>query len=443
MSNQIDILKRLNLMDFLSCHYGLEFRHRGDGYVCLSPFRAEREPSFFIRCVNGHWLFKDFSQGVGGTIFDFVQLKENLPDFKSALSVIRRLLQQPLPSVETEAPADNADVNKSGHDIVGLYQRFRDANVSVCRDYLRHRGIAESLIDELITDKVLVHNRFRDRSYCCFAVFDQHQQLQCLDNHEIGGNGKFVLGRKRAFSCDWSILSSASEVYMTEGIIDYLSLKTLEGTAVIGLALLGKELSFEKGVVGKVERIIAALDDDAGGYSAALDLYESFPDCDIFFYPLEGHNDPNDLLVSRLEAGAKRQLSAKSKAKLYQEFVGSSNKSELARRWGIDRSYMYEVAGECEDAIVERFSNRRRGPHPAGKPKTLEDAYARIAELESAYEAKATEYEKAHCRSEFLELRLHWCEEEVAELRSDKDGDRGQSPRKRHAKKKKKNRLCH
>ena len=80
----IEELKRMNLVEFLTRHYGLEFRRSGAAYVCGSPFQQERHPSFFVRLVGEHWLFKDFSSGYGGSIFDFVRIKENLPDFGSA-----------------------------------------------------------------------------------------------------------------------------------------------------------------------------------------------------------------------------------------------------------------------------------------------------------------------------------------------------------------------
>ena len=78
MDRSVDALKQVNLVDFLSRHYGLEFRRQGAAFACRSPFTEDRRPSFFVRLVKGHWLFKDFSSGAGGTIFDFVRMKERL-----------------------------------------------------------------------------------------------------------------------------------------------------------------------------------------------------------------------------------------------------------------------------------------------------------------------------------------------------------------------------
>jgi DNA primase len=92
MDASVEVLKQVNLVEFLTEHYGLQFRRRGAAFACRSPFTEESKPSFFVRLVGGHWVFKDFSSGAGGTIFDFVRMKENLGNFSEALSYVRRLL---------------------------------------------------------------------------------------------------------------------------------------------------------------------------------------------------------------------------------------------------------------------------------------------------------------------------------------------------------------
>ena len=88
----VEALKRVNLVDFLSRRYGLEFQPKGTAFACRSPFSEDSKPSFFVRLVKGHWLFKDFSSGAAGTIFDFVRMKEGLGGFADALSLVRKLL---------------------------------------------------------------------------------------------------------------------------------------------------------------------------------------------------------------------------------------------------------------------------------------------------------------------------------------------------------------
>lgn len=322
---------------------------------------------------------------------------------------------------------------QSSYDISGLYERFRQEDASLCRQYLIGRGIAENLVNELVAAGIAVHNLYQGKSYCCFAVYDVKGELQCLDNHQIGGEGKFVLGRKNAFSLDWSKFPEAEEVFITESIIDYLSIKTMEGAWLPGLALMGNKLCFDPGLLANTQKILAAVDDDRGGYSLALDLMECFADKELQVYALEGHKDPNELLMAK-----GRRLSPERKLQLYREFLQASNKSELARRWGMDRSYIYEIVAECEKTLLDMFAERRPGRRPSGKPQTLEEAQQRIEELEAKYESMAHEKELLYCSSEFLKLRLKWAEIEAAEARGEMVDEESGPKKKTQVKKKKK-----
>ena len=440
----VEQIKRVNLVDFLGQHYGLELRANGSAHACLSPFTQETHPSFFVRMVDGHWVFKDHSSGLGGTIFDFVQMKEKLPDFSATLRHVRGLLGgNGAAALKAETAGEKVDSSgtaggeQKAADVGALYERFGGEDVSVCRDYLLSRRVSAEVVEQLIGTGLVVHNRYQGRSYCCFAVHDASGALRCLDNHEIGGSGKFVLGRKSVFSLDWAQLPTSETVYVSEGIIDYLSVKTLEAPPVAGLALLGNQLCFEPSLLGRARVIVAAVDDDRGGYAAVVDLQDQYPDCEVRTYPLEGHKDPNELLMA-LSTGTGRKLSAYGRARLYREYLQAPNKGEVARRWGIDRSTMYEIVRQCERVLKEQLEDKKPGPKPKGRPETLEEAWARIAELEQLFESKATDYERAYCDGEFLKLHLQWAREEAAELR-------GQQPsrpatQKPHAKKKQKKR---
>jgi DNA primase len=447
MSLNIDALKRLNLVDFLTEHYGLQFRSIGNEYVCCSPFTAEEKPSFFVRLVDRHWLFKCFSSGHGGSIIDFVRIKENLHSLQEVVAHIAQRISSPFLRDDVSAidDAEREVVCESGseraYDILHLYERFSQADISICREYLLDRGIAESLVNELVAEGILVHNRYSGHSYCCFAVRSAQGELVCLDNHQIDGERKFVLGVKSIFSQDWQQLAKSETVFICESIIDYLSVKSLESSPPPGLALLGNQVNFDPTLLSNARSILAALDDDRGGYSAILDLQEQFCDKEMRIYDLEGHKDPNALLMA-VRSGKKRKLSAKRKLELYREFQQADNRAALARQWGIDRSYMYEIVGECDKILLETFSSRSAGRKPAGKPSSLEDAWQRIEELQAQCEQTATECQRLYCRSEFLQLRLKWAEIEAAKLRGEAVDEEAGVKKKSHIKKKKKKRRC-
>jgi DNA primase len=435
----VEALKQVNLVDFLSNQYGLEFQRKGAAFACRSPFSDDSNPSFFVRLLKGHWVFKDFSSGAAGTIFDFVQIKEGLATFADALSFVRRILSDGLACRrDTEIGKGSPAVSEAGgrYDVNRLYERFRQQDPEVCRRYLLGRGIAADLVDGLIRDGIVVHNRHGGRSWCTFAVRDESGQLSCLDNHAIEGREKFVLGVKIPFSLEWGELKCAKVVFLAEGIIDYLSVKTLELSPPPGMALLGNQLLFEPGLLARAERLLSALDSDQGGRSALLDLSAMCPDKEIEIYDLEGHKDPNEMLMAA-RSGKGRKLSPQRRLQLYREFQQAANKAALAERWGIDRSHLYEIVRDIEDTLVESFSERKAGRPPKGMPGTLAEAHARIRELERQYEREATQREELYCRNEFMAIRLKYAEIEAAEAKGEKVDEDSGAIKKPQVKKKK------
>lgn len=466
----IEYIKRLDMVEFLNRYYGLDFsnsnsmshgkfgRH-GRQYCCLSPFTKESQGSFFVREVDDHWLFKDFSSGYGGSLIDFILLKEGFSQVSEALNHIGKLLGSSScspdarlidSSATSPTPIPWVSERDREYDINVLYSKFRRNDVGNCRDYLFKRGISEELISDLCGRGYLLHNMYKDISYCCFAVFDHSGQLCCLDNHQIEGEGKFVLGNKHPFSMDWKDLPSSDRVFVTESIIDYLSLKTLEGIDFRGIALLGNVINFSSGLFASANEIVSALDGDVGGFRAFLDLEESFSSKElrVSVYDFGDIKDANEHLQAQHKRKESRRLSAQDKLSLYQDFQRCANKTKLAKKWGINRSHMYEVVNECEDFIVSGFSQRRIGRKSVQEPGTLAEARERIKNLEAENRRLDEERERHYVRNEFMKIRMKWNERELAELRgeveveSQSKQESSTSPisknRKKHLKKKKK-----
>ena len=303
-SSGIEAVKRINMVDFLSRYYGLNFSkkdvagHKGGQYCCLSPFKEERNPSFFVREVEGHWLFKDFSSGHGGSLIDFVLLKKGFGQVSEALSYIEHQLSDELEEGKMEVslplPSSSPLSSCKTYDVEGLYNRFRGNDVKRCREYLLSRGISEETVEELCRRELLVHNDYQEHSYCCFAVFNAAGKLCCLDNHQIEGEGKFVLGQKHPFSLDWKELPISDRVFVTESVIDYLSIKTIEGFEFRGVALLGNVVNFSSEIFGSAREIVSALDGDRGGFRAFLDLEEKYNDRMLRVYDFGVSKDANE-----------------------------------------------------------------------------------------------------------------------------------------------------
>ena len=437
-------IKSLDMVEFLSRYYGLAFSSVGSEYACLSPFNDEQKASFFVGLVDGHWLFHDFSSGHSGSLIDFVQLKEGFSQVSEAMVHIGNLLGQNGGDLTARAEVLPHD-SKSGngrYDVNDLYESLRHNSIGICRDYLLGRGIGKEIVQELVSRGILVHNRYRGQSYCCFAVFDGGGELCCLDNHQIDGDGKFVLGKKSIFSLDWEKFSRAERLYVTEGIIDYLSIKTLEGMDIAAIALLGNMVKLDPGLFESVGVIMSALDVDVGGFRGFLQLQETFPDKEFCVYDFSDSKDANEYLQSIRSKGAGGKLSGEDKLLLYKDYMRSENKSEVARRWGINRSYMYEVVRECESLIVEGFSSRRVGRRREGEVSTLAEASERIRELEQQKRRLGEEKERYYARSEFLKIRLKYAQQEGEESADVLSPGRcvPSSNRKKHLKKKRRKR---
>ena len=186
-----------------------------------------------------------------------------------------------------------------------------------------------------------------------------------------------------------------------------------------GLALLGNQLCFEEALLERAETLVSAMDDDRGGDSAVLDLKERYPEKEVRMYDLEGHKDPNELLVA-VRSGKGRTLSPERKLQLYREFQGAANKAELARRWGIDRSHLYEIVRECEQmlgggllAAQARPAAEGEADHAGGSARSGSRSWKRSTS------GRRPSRKSSYCRSEFLAIRLKWAEIEAAELRGE------------------------
>jgi len=432
MSVCIETYKQVNLVEFLTEHYGVKFKKSGSGFVAGSPFGVDKKPSFFVRQLGSHWLFKDFSSGLGGSIIDLVGHLEQLSGVGAILRRLEQLAGGHCAAVVVEKKPSET---RRGYDVGQLYHSFRRQDPDVCRRYLMLRGIDADLVKELISAGEVVHNRYQGKSYCCFAVRDDSGSLQCLDNHEIDGSGKFVLGTKHVYSQDWQELPHAPEVFITEGIIDYLSMKTLEEKKIPGMALLGNQLIFEPDLLSNCARIISALDEDRGGTAAFVDLVNGYPDKEVTQYPLRNYKDPNELLQS----GSRfRRLSPEEKISLYRTFQRSDNRSELARECGLDRSHMYAIVRDVEEMVISGLSSRRPGRRPMDQPQTMPDAWQQIDDLKEQNRNLSLERDETICREEFLKLRLKWSEIEAAELRGEPFDEKTGVLKKKQIKKKRK-----
>ena len=95
-----DIRHKVNIYDLVSPVVGL--KKVGANYRGLSPFNAEKTPSFYV--LPDKNIFKDFSSGEAGDIYKFVQLTERL-NFQEAIEAIAARFNIPVEYEKGNAPS--------------------------------------------------------------------------------------------------------------------------------------------------------------------------------------------------------------------------------------------------------------------------------------------------------------------------------------------------
>ena len=127
-----EVKTRLSIEDVISEYVPL--KRAGRNWKGLSPFSSEKTPSFVVSPEKQIW--KDFSSGKGGSMFDFVMEVEGL-DFKGTLNLLARKA-----GVDLEQYASPSS-KRSGPDKERLYQLL-DASAKFYQvQFSKHRRALE------------------------------------------------------------------------------------------------------------------------------------------------------------------------------------------------------------------------------------------------------------------------------------------------------------
>ena len=128
-------------------------KRAGSSYKGLCPFHGEKTPSFHVNRERG--FFHCFGCGVGGDVFKFIELREQLP----FPEVVRRLAQRVGMQVpEVLAPGDSAAGVAERESLLKLHEAaakwFRDRlagpSGAGARQQLRQRGLSAETIERLM-----------------------------------------------------------------------------------------------------------------------------------------------------------------------------------------------------------------------------------------------------------------------------------------------------
>lgn len=242
--------------------YGLQFRRAGREQVCLSPFKAERTPSFYIDEHKG--LFKDFASGEGGDVIRFVQLMEGI-EFGKALS---RLAADAGMDVDEKLRAERAaayrakqlDDEQRGADAMArnigyayrIWTEARSAHGTLVETYLEARGIDLAAIEQVYGWRVPGSLRFHPA-----LPYRRQGELHCgpamlgIAMREILGVKQFAGVHRTWLSKDGTAKASLSLPKMTLGAM-FGSQSRL--SPVSPLAVVGEGYETTLSVMGELAR---------------------------------------------------------------------------------------------------------------------------------------------------------------------------------------------
>lgn len=142
-----EVKSRLAIEDVIGEY--VELKRAGRNFKGLSPFGAEKTPSFMVSPEKQIW--HDFSSGKGGNVFSFVMEMEGL-DFKGALELLARKAGVDLAQYRGANYAKNAKTKERLYQALDLSAKFYQEHLKRTPDALNYvikkRGLSkETLLD--------------------------------------------------------------------------------------------------------------------------------------------------------------------------------------------------------------------------------------------------------------------------------------------------------
>ncbi|WP_020177761.1 DNA primase [Methylopila sp. M107] len=138
-----DLRQRLPVSEVVG--RSVKLKRQGREYAGLSPFNAEKTPSFFVNDQKG--FYHCFSSGKHGDVFKFLMEVEGLP-FPEAVERIAEMAGVPMPK-DTPEEARRAEARASLLDVMEMAAKFFEAQLqdrvgAAARGYLAGRALNPS-----------------------------------------------------------------------------------------------------------------------------------------------------------------------------------------------------------------------------------------------------------------------------------------------------------
>ncbi len=402
----------------------VKLRKQGREFAGLSPFNAEKTPSFFVNDTKGKWF--DFSAGKNGDIFTFVMETEGL-SFPEAVERLAGEAGVPMPARDPQAEEREKE-RATLYDVLELATQFFEASLqsrvgAAARGYLSGRDIGPDLQrkfrvgyappdraalkeylagknipqDQMIATGLLVSenvpvsfDRFRER--VIFPITDFRGRIVAFGGRALSPDvpAKYLNSPETELFHKGMLLYNganarhaardAGTVVVVEGYVDVIRMVAagFEHTvAPLGTALTDRQLEILWRIA---DEPILCFDGDKAGLRAAyraadLALPQLKPGKSLRFALLPAGQDPDDLIRA---SGAEAMAAILSAARPLVDLVWSretdSGVFDTPERRAALEAKLREIARAIEEESVRRhysqaFAERVAAFFPAAEPE--------------------------------------------------------------------------
>ncbi len=383
----------------------VKLRKQGREFAGLSPFNAEKTPSFFVNDSKGKWF--DFSAGKNGDIFTFLMETDGLT-FPEAVERLAGEAGVPMPARDPEAEAHEKE-RATLHDVLELATQFFEASLNArtgatARGYLTGRDIGPDLQrkfrlgyapadrsalkehlsgkgitqEQMIAAGLLVagpdipvsFDRFRER--VIFPITDFRGRIVAFGGRALSADvpAKYLNSPETELFHKGLLLYNgasarhaahdAGTVVVVEGYVDVIRMVAAgfaHTVAPLGTALTDRQLDI---LWRLADEPILCFDGDKAGLRAAhraagLALPQLKPGKSLRFALLPGGQDPDDLIrASGAEAMAAILAAARPLVDLVWSRETDAGVFDTPERRAALEARLAEIAREIGDDSVRR-----------------------------------------------------------------------------------------
>ncbi len=398
-----EIMARLPASEVIGAR--VKLRKAGREWRGLSPFSAEKTPSFFVN--DQKRFFHDFSSGKHGNIFNFLMEAEGL-SFPEAVERLAGQAGLPMPR-RSDAEAADEKKRASLLEVLAMAARLFESNLqqpigAKARGYLSDRGLGSAVqqrfslgfasperfhlrdalaakgvgVEQMIESGLLIHgddiavpyDRFRDR--VMFPIHDRAGRVIAFGGRamEPGAKAKYLNSPETSLFHKGTLLFNhhrarkaahdGGAIIVVEGYIDAIAVSEAgfpNVVAPLGTALTADQCALLWAMAGEP---ILCFDGDAAGRKAAFRAIETALPLlnagkSLRFVLLPEGQDPDDLIrLSGPTAMAERLKSALPFADMLfiretdgENFDTPEQRAALERRLG-------EAVGKIADEPLRR-----------------------------------------------------------------------------------------